>query len=122
MDQYQDGGTSWEAPSRRPQSCSSHERPFPCPVDDCHLSWRRKDHLTRHLLQHQEELFTCLVENSNRRFAIKSNMNRHVKEIHEDGSPCQGEKQYICEEAGCGKAFEYASKLRKHEDTHEIKS
>jgi len=27
-------------------------------------------------------------------------------------------KEYVCSEAGCGKVFKYASKLRKHEDSH----
>ncbi|XP_008805822.2 transcription factor IIIA-like [Phoenix dactylifera] len=116
----QECGASFRKPAHLKQHMQSHslERPFSCPLDDCHLSYRRKDHLTRHLLQHQRKLFACPVENCNRRFAIKSNMGRHVKEIHEDVSPCEGEKQYICQEAGCGKAFKYASKLQKHEDTH----
>ncbi|XP_008793643.2 transcription factor IIIA-like [Phoenix dactylifera] len=116
----QECSASFRKPAHLKQHMQSHslERPFSCPLDDCHLSYRRKDHLTRHLLQHQGKLFTCPVENCNRRFAIKANMNRHVKEFHEDGCLCEGEKQYICQEPGCGKTFKYASKLRKHEDTH----
>ncbi|CAK7344869.1 unnamed protein product [Dovyalis caffra] len=74
-----------------------HKRPFSCSVDGCHASYRRKDHLTRYLLQH-----AC-------------------RELHDEGSPSYivgREKQLVCQELGCGKAFRYPSKLQKHEDSH----
>ena len=149
-----------------------------CPVDDCDSSYRRKDHLNRHLLQHQGKLFECSSMGCSHRFSIQSNMKRHVKEFHNDSSPIevdalcsssyrrkdllnrhlqdQGElfecsvtgccqkfssqsnmkkhvkvfhddsspievdalKEYTCPEPGCGKVFKYASRLRKHEDSH----
>ncbi|KAJ4713555.1 Transcription factor IIIA [Melia azedarach] len=84
-------------------------------------SYRRKDHLTRHLLQHQGKLFRCPIENCNREFTIQGNMKRHVKEFHNEASAStdiKDEKQYVCSEIGCGKTFKYPSKLRKHEDSH----
>ncbi|KAG7983298.1 hypothetical protein I3843_04G098800 [Carya illinoinensis] len=78
----------------------SLERPYTCPVDDCHSSYRRKDHLTRHLLQHQGNY----LSNSIARIALSPQ------------AECQ--KQYICQEIGCGKVFRFASKLQKHEDSH----
>ncbi|XP_020242143.1 transcription factor IIIA isoform X2 [Asparagus officinalis] len=93
-------------------------RPFTCLIEDCYLNYRRKDHLNRHLLKHQGKLFDCPMENCKKRFAFQGNMTRHVKEMHGDESSVEGEKQYICSEVGCGKTFKYASKLRKHEDSH----
>lgn len=97
------------------------QRPFRCSVDDCHASYRRKDHLTRHRLRHQGKLFKCPIENCNREFTIQGNMKRHVKELHHEGTTSTDsgdQKQYICQEIGCGKVFKYASKLRQHEDSH----
>lgn len=45
-------------------------------------------------------------------------MKRHVKELHDDDCPSEGKKQYVCDEPGCGKTFKFASKLKKHEDSH----
>lgn len=57
--------------------------------------------------------------NCKKKFAFQGNMTRHVKEMHDDESSSdEGEKLHICSEVGCGKAFKYASKLRKHEDSH----
>ncbi|KAF8402348.1 hypothetical protein HHK36_013302 [Tetracentron sinense] len=95
-------GISCEAPSSEPQSRTIsllRGMHFTCPIDDCHSSYRRIDHLTRHLLQHQGKLFICPVENCNRNSG-------------------EGPKQHVCQEIGCGKAFKFASKLRKHEDSH----
>ncbi|CAK7339829.1 unnamed protein product [Dovyalis caffra] len=97
------------------------ERPFACSVDDCHASYRRKDHLTRHLLLHEGKLLKCQIENCNCKFVYPSNMKRHVRELHDESSPSysgEGEKQYICQETRCGKVFRYPSKLRTHEDSH----
>ncbi|XP_061988525.1 transcription factor IIIA isoform X2 [Rosa rugosa] len=99
----------------------SHARPYVCSVDDCHSSYRRKDHLTRHLFHHQGKLFKCPIENCNSEFAFQGNMTRHVSELHGEDCPsandgCQ--KQHVCQEKGCGKVFRFASQLRKHEDSH----
>lgn len=47
-------------------------------------------------------------------------MKRHMKEFHDDSSSSdvKSPKQYLCTEIGCGKVFKFASKLRKHEDSH----
>ncbi|KAL1828840.1 hypothetical protein ACET3Z_007252 [Daucus carota] len=47
-------------------------------------------------------------------------MKRHVKKFHKDSLPIKVDapKEHICPEPGCGKVFKYASKLKKHEDSH----
>jgi len=95
------------------------QRSYVCVVDDCQASYRRKDHLNRHLLQHQGKTFKCPVENCSTEFSLQSNVKRHVEEIHDDSSTCdKTHKQHTCPEIGCGKVFRFVSQLRKHEDSH----
>ncbi|XP_022966871.1 transcription factor IIIA-like [Cucurbita maxima] len=114
-------GAAFKKPAYLKQHMQSHslERPYICTVDGCEASYRRKDHLTRHLLQHQGMIFKCPIENCSREFAYLSCLNRHLKVFHEGSTPeVEGQKRFVCSEDGCGKEFRYASQLQKHEDSH----
>ncbi|CAL9174015.1 unnamed protein product [Musa hybrid cultivar] len=55
----QECGASFRKPAHMKQHMLSHciERPFSCPVDDCHASYRRKDQLTLPLIDAPRRTF-----------------------------------------------------------------
>ncbi|XP_022988268.1 transcription factor IIIA isoform X1 [Cucurbita maxima] len=117
----QECGAEFKKPAYLKQHMQSHslERPYICSIDGCEASYRRKDHLTRHLLHHQGLIIKCPIEGCSREFAYISCVNRHLKECHEGGAPPEeSQKQFVCPEDGCGKIFRYASQLQKHEHSH----
>ncbi|CAI0470700.1 unnamed protein product [Linum tenue] len=114
-------GASFRKPAYLKQHLKSHslERPFRCTVDDCHSSYRRKDHLIRHSLKHEGKLFKCPIESCSKEFMYQGNVKRHVEGMHiESSNDTGGEKQCVCKEPGCGKAFKFPSKLQKHQYSH----
>eukprot|EP00256_Glycine_max_P065490 XP_025980085.1 transcription factor IIIA-like [Glycine max] len=96
------------------QSHSLEIRPYVCSAGNCQACYRRKDHLTCHLLQHQGKVFKCPVESCNTEFSLQSNMKGRVEETHEDSSTSTSDKSYkqhACPETGCGKVFRFALQL-----------
>ena len=41
-----------------------------------------------------------------------------MQDIHDKADDKNDENKHVCLEPGCGKAFRYASKLQKHENSH----
>ncbi|KAM0031796.1 putative transcription factor C2H2 family [Helianthus debilis subsp. tardiflorus] len=60
-------------------------------MKDCKASYRRKDHLNRHLIQHQGKIFDCPFENCKSKFSIQFNMTRHVREMHDESEDNSGD-------------------------------
>ncbi|CAH8334545.1 unnamed protein product [Eruca vesicaria subsp. sativa] len=136
----QECGAEFKKPAHLKQHMQSHslERPFECYVDDCTSSYRRKDHLNRHLLTHKGKLFKCPKVNCKSEFSVQGNISRHVKKYHSNedenkddtcngdtnkedtgiGECSSGQKKIVCKEVGCEKAFKYPSQLQKHQDSH----
>ncbi|KAL3753567.1 hypothetical protein ACJRO7_000903 [Eucalyptus globulus] len=85
---------------------------FECSIEDCPTTYRRKDHLARHFLQHKGKIFSYSVDGCNKSFAYQGNMKKHVNEIHNDelaSTPgeCKSLKQHVFPEVGCGKVFKF---------------
>ena len=80
-------------------------KPFKC--DYCDKQFKRKFHLTRHMVAHSEnpKPFTCTIENCTQRFSNKHHLTRHVKIIHD-------QDRYRCKL--CDTRFKKKSQLQKH--------
>ena len=91
-------------------STSGKGRDFKCTL--CPSSFRRKDHLTRHIRSHvKEKVFEC--NQCTYKTGHSSHLGRHVKAVHERLTPFQ------CSFPGCNYKASRNGDLQKHRRTHE---
>ncbi|KAI3656798.1 hypothetical protein MP638_004175 [Amoeboaphelidium occidentale] len=115
-------------------------RPFVCPYENCDNAYKRKDHLNRHLISHQDNPKPFHCDQCEISFSSKSHLDRHKKRHAEDTKlifQCSApgcserfakkkqlkahveldhsaENEYVCPEQGCSKSFKTPSKLKYH--------
>ncbi|KAG6553725.1 hypothetical protein Mapa_004640 [Marchantia paleacea] len=96
-------------------------KPFSCPVSGCSCTYKRQDHLNRHMKIHEGARFSCTIPGCDRSFSMMTNLTRHLKYHAEKPifpkPKWSGEKKHKCSNPGCEKTFRYQSELRSHEDT-----
>jgi general transcription factor IIIA len=97
------------------------QRAYHCPKDGCGKSYKRLDHLNRHLLLHDKSAGHlcprpgCVMICSN-----KANLLRHLRNHDLKGDDLQRSvlqktiNVYKCPEPGCGRSFNYPCRLQCH--------
>ncbi|CAL1534621.1 unnamed protein product [Lymnaea stagnalis] len=92
----------------RPSKTPPHERPYPCPVDNCDRRFSRSDELTRHIRIHTgQKPFPCPI--CGRSFSRSDHLTTH-KRTH------TGEKPFSCEV--CGRKFARSDEKKRHAKVH----
>lgn len=92
----------------RPSKTPVHQRPYPCPVEDCDRRFSRSDELTRHVRIHTgHRPFQCQI--CSRAFSRSDHLTTHFR-TH------TGEKPYACDI--CNKRFARSDEKRRHSRVH----
>ena len=87
-----------------------------CTYPDCPKSFNRPAKLMQHLRSHTNtRLFVCPHAPCNKDFLRESHLKHHIKSAHFD------DRDHICTWEGCGKGFVSATRLRRHQASHEGK-
>lgn len=92
----------------RPSKTPPHERPYPCPVENCDRRFSRSDELTRHIRIHTgQKPFQCRI--CMRSFSRSDHLTTHVR-TH------TGEKPFSCDM--CGRKFARSDEKKRHAKVH----
>lgn len=92
----------------RPSKTPPHERPYPCPVEDCDRRFSRSDELTRHIRIHTgQKPFQCRI--CMRAFSRSDHLTTHIR-TH------TGEKPFSCDV--CGRKFARSDEKKRHSKVH----
>ncbi|PHZ13212.1 uncharacterized protein RHIMIDRAFT_185825, partial [Rhizopus microsporus ATCC 52813] len=66
--------------SRRASSSSNQQKTHICPVNQCQRSFKRLEHLKRHMRIHTlERPFACTFPNCHKTFSRSDNLSQHTK-------------------------------------------
>lgn len=92
----------------RPSKTPPHERPYPCPVEQCDRRFSRSDELTRHIRIHTgQKPFQCKI--CYRAFSRSDHLTTHIR-TH------TGEKPFSCDV--CGRKFARSDEKKRHTKVH----
>ncbi|CAF2913243.1 unnamed protein product [Rotaria sp. Silwood2] len=95
--------------TNRPSKTPLHERPFPCPIDQCPRRFSRSDELTRHIRIHTgDKPFQCKI--CARAFSRSDHLTTHIR-TH------TGEKPFSCDT--CGRRFARSDERKRHGKVHQ---
>ncbi|CAF1305029.1 unnamed protein product [Rotaria sp. Silwood1] len=93
----------------RPSKTPLHERPFPCPIEQCPRRFSRSDELTRHIRIHTgDKPFQCKI--CARAFSRSDHLTTHIR-TH------TGEKPFSCDT--CGRRFARSDERKRHGKVHQ---
>jgi KRAB domain-containing zinc finger protein len=106
--------TKCEKSYKSRNSLTAHQRmhdgtAFAC--DLCEKQFYHKAHLKQHRIGHTfARPYACDVDGCEKKFALKCNMQKHKREVHEKV------QKHACEQ--CGKRFSHMNNLKTHYLTH----